>query len=368
MTDGEALQRAVVADPDDDTPRLIYADWLEENGQAERAAFIRAHIEASRAEPFSEQARQAQVRAGQLLDKNRQAWTRHFQKHLFLTLDFQRGFIGKIGIEPIVAAEAVEAVFVNEPVQSLELIRHDGVPEDWLSLMPVFEFPQLRRVRRLQLRPARSLLDDEYTALAESPLLGGVRELCLSGNPIHPPWLEKLLVGEAYPRMNGLEVAEITHLGPALTAALTRANHREFRNLDLTGVRFTSDQLQRLLASRCLRQVERLMLGWAGRGGDPGPLFHLDLGWVVPWNNLVVLDLSGQRLGDEGVKAIVGLKEAEKLRWLGLAHNQLGNESIRLLAKAKYLDLNYLDIRGNNFSAAGIAAVQDRFPKALIVR
>src|SRR5947207_10628889 len=30
--------------PDDDTPRLIFADWLEDNGDADRAEFIRARI------------------------------------------------------------------------------------------------------------------------------------------------------------------------------------------------------------------------------------------------------------------------------------------------------------------------------------
>lgn len=35
----------VLASPDDDVHRLIYADWLEENGQDERADFIRTHIE-----------------------------------------------------------------------------------------------------------------------------------------------------------------------------------------------------------------------------------------------------------------------------------------------------------------------------------
>lgn len=44
MTDGEALLAAIIANPDDDTPRLVYADWLEENGQGERAEFIRVQI------------------------------------------------------------------------------------------------------------------------------------------------------------------------------------------------------------------------------------------------------------------------------------------------------------------------------------
>ena len=47
-TDGDILLRAIIANPDDDDPRLQYADWLEENGQAERAEFIRVQIEKAR--------------------------------------------------------------------------------------------------------------------------------------------------------------------------------------------------------------------------------------------------------------------------------------------------------------------------------
>ncbi len=37
MTDGEILHRGILERPADDTVRLVYADWLEENGQGERA-------------------------------------------------------------------------------------------------------------------------------------------------------------------------------------------------------------------------------------------------------------------------------------------------------------------------------------------
>lgn len=42
MTDGPALLATILSQPDDDTPRLVYADWLEEDDQPERAEFIRA--------------------------------------------------------------------------------------------------------------------------------------------------------------------------------------------------------------------------------------------------------------------------------------------------------------------------------------
>ena len=48
MTDGDALFASILASPDEDTPRLVYADWLEENGQHARAEFIRVQIELAR--------------------------------------------------------------------------------------------------------------------------------------------------------------------------------------------------------------------------------------------------------------------------------------------------------------------------------
>jgi uncharacterized protein (TIGR02996 family) len=47
VTDADLL-RAVIEFPDDDTPRLAYADHLEETGDPDRAAFIRVQCEAER--------------------------------------------------------------------------------------------------------------------------------------------------------------------------------------------------------------------------------------------------------------------------------------------------------------------------------
>ena len=45
MTTSEALLAAVLANPADDLPRLVYADYLEENMETERAEFIRVQVE-----------------------------------------------------------------------------------------------------------------------------------------------------------------------------------------------------------------------------------------------------------------------------------------------------------------------------------
>lgn len=47
MSDETAFRRAIRATSADDVPRLIYADWLEEVGQAERARFIRLQCQAA---------------------------------------------------------------------------------------------------------------------------------------------------------------------------------------------------------------------------------------------------------------------------------------------------------------------------------
>src|SRR5262245_56724008 len=37
-----AFWQAILDAPEDDTPRLVYADWLDDHGQAERAELIRS--------------------------------------------------------------------------------------------------------------------------------------------------------------------------------------------------------------------------------------------------------------------------------------------------------------------------------------
>ena len=48
MNERDALMRAILTDPADDTPRLVFADWLEENGEGARAEFIRLQIQLER--------------------------------------------------------------------------------------------------------------------------------------------------------------------------------------------------------------------------------------------------------------------------------------------------------------------------------
>lgn len=48
MSDADLLLDAIWANPDDDTPRLVYADWLQEHGYEDYAHYIRLSIRIAR--------------------------------------------------------------------------------------------------------------------------------------------------------------------------------------------------------------------------------------------------------------------------------------------------------------------------------
>ena len=69
----EPFLRAICENPDDDAPRLIYADWLDENGDSERAEFIRLQIGISGRDDAVE-ALSGRVRCEELFRKNHHRW------------------------------------------------------------------------------------------------------------------------------------------------------------------------------------------------------------------------------------------------------------------------------------------------------
>ena len=89
VSDEQALLHAVWAEPDDDAPRLVYADWLEENGQTERAEFIR--VQCQRAQGGEPQ----RDREEQLLSVHRNEWLAELRSSA-LPWRFHRGFVERL--------------------------------------------------------------------------------------------------------------------------------------------------------------------------------------------------------------------------------------------------------------------------------
>jgi uncharacterized protein (TIGR02996 family) len=368
-TDGDALRRAIVAAPDDDIARLVYADWLDENGQPDRAAFIRAQVWAERAEPFGPEARAHVTAARRLLDANRGAWTGHLVRRV-LRSEFRRGFVEHAEVDVAQFPRGAADLFAAEPIRSLRLARFAS-DATTVSLVPFFRTPHLARLTRLELI-GLDMSPAEIDPLAASPHLGALTDLALNV-PVTPNWFESFLTGPALPALTGLYLSDLSHLAPCLTGALGRCDHRRFRRIDLSRIPFTSEQIQKVLLGRCLRDVEELRLGWMTGAGRSGALANLDLSWGgIYWNRLRLLDLGGQGIGDDGVGQIVtalgGRKEPAPLRWLGLAHNRLGAAAVRALVRSDpaKLHLYHLDVSGNKLTLDQVDALYARFPDAVV--
>ena len=62
MNERDALLKAVCDHPDEDTPRLVFADWLHEHGEPDRAEFIRVQIEHAALPDWREEAGEVRPR------------------------------------------------------------------------------------------------------------------------------------------------------------------------------------------------------------------------------------------------------------------------------------------------------------------
>src|SRR5262249_3163249 len=84
--------------PDDDLPRLIFADWLDEHGQSERAEFIRLQCAVACGQdnvgrPLTEAARKKLTeRAQELLEKHRGEWEARLRARGASARGYVRGF------------------------------------------------------------------------------------------------------------------------------------------------------------------------------------------------------------------------------------------------------------------------------------
>jgi uncharacterized protein (TIGR02996 family) len=92
----EALMQAILDAPEDDSLRLVYADWLDEHGDAERAEFIRVQIELATL-PRHERRAVLGKRAKELLARNEEEWVRPIRDRV-VAWAFRRGFVSAVTV------------------------------------------------------------------------------------------------------------------------------------------------------------------------------------------------------------------------------------------------------------------------------
>jgi uncharacterized protein (TIGR02996 family) len=100
--ESRAFLEAMCEAPEDDTPRLIYADWLDDHGDSARAEFVRVQCELAKLSPRDERRPGLERREAQLLGPNREAWLGPLAKAIeqYDHCDFHRGFPEKVIMRP----------------------------------------------------------------------------------------------------------------------------------------------------------------------------------------------------------------------------------------------------------------------------
>lgn len=210
--DEQSFLSAICEQPDDDTVRLVYADWLEEHGRAERAAFIRAEVELSNTPPgIDEDERRRAVlfaRRKELLKTHAAEWLEPFSP--FARPDsFHRGFVRSVEVPANLFLQHAERWFALTPLTRVKFTtcriwdQVCGVYAWWTE--PLFKSPLLSRLEHIDLEGLElNALDVE--ALAVHPDLSRLRELVLADNAIGS---EGAILLANMPQLRGLEALDV---------------------------------------------------------------------------------------------------------------------------------------------------------------
>jgi uncharacterized protein (TIGR02996 family) len=314
----------IVANPDDDTPRLVYADWLDENGDPDRAEFIRAQIELHRLAADSPRYAELLARQRLLLEANKEAWEAGLPKAPGIGWwRWSRGFVSGVRISSAKACRDHGAtLFAATPIQELEL----GGQVTARTLPGILASPWLASLRRLAVFRL-SLGEASAQAIAYCPGLAGLRSLFLGSCGI----------------------------GPSGAAALARSPHlKHLRELHLAGNPLGDEGVDRLVSSPLLGQVEVLHLH-STQLGHAGIAALARSSYVSALRELL---LGNNRIGDFGARTLAGSSQLKSLALLTLIANGITDSGAEALASMTGLPaLTELHLGGNPITNAGAAAL-----------
>lgn len=330
MTIEEGFFHDIREHPEDDTPRLVYADWLDETGDdtaRKRAELLRvqcrlAKLEESAPERADLARRDDELMAGlaEWLDPLR-------RKSLHVAV--RRGLVEEVTVSPRQLLEHGDAVARLAPVAELTL---DVPAEEWEA---VLAHRMLKRVTRLE-RRSRVEGDEVIRLLAASPHVGPLRALILHSAGITERGL---------PELFRLDLSRLTVL-----------------NLGVNNLR--DGGMEALCAAPALAGLERLGLGAtslrvrAARALASSANLH----------RLREINLGANFLGDEAIAALCEGRHLASLRRLYLDFNDFRDAGALALAGCPHLEqLQVLNVTSNGCSPEGREALRRRFGDRLVI-
>jgi uncharacterized protein (TIGR02996 family) len=323
MSDEQALLAAIWAHPHEDTPRLMYADWLQENGRPERAKFIRLQCELARTATDDPRLAELQKRESGLWNAHRRTYRQGLPERL-RGYPFHRGFVAP-------------------PAQRITGHRFHHVFLDLLPCAPIWAFE------------IRSITAEELGALFAADRFRRIGSLGLAGN------------GGAFGQLTASPHAcNLTELdwgysfaGPAGTRALCSSPaSRHLAVLRFDGAEIGDEGAAALADFALPDQLVELDL----RSNKIGERGITRLFGAGRFEKLARLDLSynGYPSGDAIIAALVRSARLPALRQLRLFGMGLTTTAAQSLAAWSGASVQHLDLSGNiEIRAAGVRVLAE---------
>lgn len=285
-----AFLRAIHANPDDDTPRLVYADWLAETGDPDRGEFIRVQCDLARLD-------QADPRRPALEDREHELLAEHEPRWIGEPADlhewrFERGFLSEIATTPWAMRGCGSDLFANHPIRRWRVMTGD-----------------------------RDMSPDSLV-FSESGWTARLEALDFAGSF---QW-----------------ISELEHF-------LTRANLERLRELDLTG-REDVDDLPHILARCPFRDALTVLRCGGGYDGEMRALDVRDLVRTLDWCELAELAVPGTMLDADDLRTLLASNGGQSLTSLDISDNGIEPDGWEAFLSAR-CRLRELDLSGTPLGA-----------------
>jgi uncharacterized protein (TIGR02996 family) len=362
----DALYRAICSHPDEDTPRLAYADLIEEEGDsspnpslgagAARAAFIRTQIELARVHEYDP----LHVSTRQLHPDMFTGWGMAHtlpkvpDGYSWEKFEFRRGFPWKLGVRsPEAFGSDGTTVFDAAPIQALEIL--EVYARNRLNIATLADWPHLTRIHRLEFSLGR-FGAEAIAQLGNSPNATKLVELAFEFDGITAEGLGALTQSAIFPQLTALELRSNV-IPPALIAdALAAAREPgAMSHLSLKSNRIDHADAPHLFALPIMHGLQTLDLSDNPQLGVAGVQSLAESGAL---RGLRVLNLGKTRPGVPGIRDLVETNGLTGVRSLDLSANRLGPVAVKLVAEsAAALGLRVINLANNHVRDAGATAL-----------
>lgn len=359
--DRMGLFARILEEPNDDAPRLIYSDILEEEGEFPRAEFIRLQIQAARLPKEAPETREISERIFALQLEHSVQWIDELPKIPGIHWEiFERGFISTARIDkPESLFAHADAIMRAAPISRLRL--HRFYPQEMQQLA---DLPLLNQIIELDLENGCRAGNVGISALMESGRLTSLETLKIPNNNIGPSALTSIARSPHSGQLKWLDVSNNDVYDDGMLALLNMG-------------RFT--KLERLMAGSC-RLTGRAIQELANTQWEPAfrllGLSNNHLG-VIGLNPLAVpnrfqqlrgLLADGCNLNDITMAPFLRSVDMPNMEWLYLRRNNLTDLSAEIFAEIdRFPKLRQLNLGDNRITRIYLRRMQERYGQIVIV-